>query len=74
VPVTALLVREAVPQHNWLTFIGAKRLWILLGLILVVQVFSPPILSVAIAALWVWAGVELMLFFKRKRVPGMLKH
>jgi transcriptional regulator with XRE-family HTH domain len=68
-PVATLLVRESVPRGNWLTIIGAKRLWILLALILVVLVFSPPELSLALAGLWVWAGLELMLILKGRRAP-----
>jgi hypothetical protein len=66
--VAALLRREpAKPRNRWLTFIAEKRLWILLALILLVEVFSPPTLSIALVAMLVWAGVELALFFARRR-------
>ncbi len=68
IPVAALLVREpAISRNSWLTFIAAKRLWILLALILLVQVFSPPTLSVALLAMLMWAGVELVLYVARRR-------
>jgi transcriptional regulator with XRE-family HTH domain len=70
VPVTALLVRQVTtPQANWLTFLAAKRLWVLLPLLLVVQVISPPILSAAQIGLWVWASIEIVLLVAKRRAP-----
>jgi transcriptional regulator with XRE-family HTH domain len=70
IPVSALIVREtAMPQSNWLAAVAAKRLWILVALILLVQLLSPPVLSVAILGLWAWAGFEFILLLARRRVP-----
>jgi len=70
VPVSALLVREVtVPRAGRLTFIAEKRLWALLPLALVVQVLSPPMLSVAQVALWIWVCVEILLLVMKRRAP-----
>jgi transcriptional regulator with XRE-family HTH domain len=72
IPVSSLLVRAvATPRSNWLTFVAAKRLWILLPLILLVQVFSPPTLSIALLGLLAWAGVEVLLLVAKRRTPGI---
>ena len=70
VPVSALLVREvAAARTNWLTFLAEKRLWVLLPLLLIVQVVSPPILSAAQVGLWIWASIEIVLLVARRRTP-----
>jgi len=70
VPVSALLIREvAQPQANWLTLLAAKRLWVLLPLILLVQVVSPPMLSAAQVGLWIWASAEIVLLVATRRAP-----
>ncbi len=67
-PVSTLLVREPAAQPGgWLQFIATNRLWILLPLLVVVQVTSPPQLSVALAGLSAWAALELVLLFTRRR-------
>lgn len=67
-PVSALLVRQVVATRgNWLAFIAAKRLWILLLVAFFVQLFSPPMLSVAQVGLWAWAGIEAILLIARRR-------
>lgn len=69
VPVSSLLqVREA-PRAAWLVFIGEKRVWLLLSLILLVQVVSPPMLSAAQIGLWTWASVEVALLALKRRAP-----
>jgi len=73
VPVTALLNREVTPpKANWLTFVAAKRLWVLSALIILVQVVSPPMLSAAQVGLWLWASVEVVLLLVRRRAPRTL--
>jgi transcriptional regulator with XRE-family HTH domain len=67
-PISALLVhRAAATRGNWQAFIAAKRLWILLLVAFFVQLFSPPVLSVAQAGLWAWAGIEAILLVARRR-------
>jgi len=73
VPVSGLLVREAAtPGGNLLTLIAAKRLWVLLPLILLVQVVSPPALSAAQVGLWAWVSVEVALLVVKRRPPKSL--
>lgn len=68
VSVPALLVRDAVaPRSNWLAFIAARRVWVLLPLVLFVQVLSPPMLSAAQVALLAWAGMEVALLILARR-------
>jgi transcriptional regulator with XRE-family HTH domain len=68
-PVSALLLRRTPsPRASWLGSLAAKRLWLLLPLIALVQVFSPPMLSVAQVGLWVWAGIEAVLLIARRRM------
>lgn len=69
-PVSDLLIRQAVaPRGSWLGFMAAKRLWILLLVAFLVQLFSPPMLSVAQVGLWAWVGVEAILMVARRRAP-----
>ena len=53
-------------RSGWLAAVAAKRLWFLVSLIIVVQLVSPPVLSVALIGLWIWAGVELVLLLARR--------
>ena len=71
IPVSALILREtARPRGGWLSIVAAKRLWVLVALIFLVQLMSPAVLSVPLIGLWAWAGVELVLLLARRRAPN----
>jgi transcriptional regulator with XRE-family HTH domain len=71
VPVSSLIMREpGTAAGAWLGAVAARRLWVLVALILVVQLLSPPVLSVALVGLWAWAGLEAVLLLARRRAPN----
>ena len=68
IPVAGLILSRAKAKPSrWLAQVAAQRLWLLIALILLVQLFSPPELTVALIGLWIWASFELMLFIVRRR-------